>query len=412
MFVVNIYKKLTVNIALQYIGFLFTAATSFFISVFLARSLSSENFGYFITATSAGAVISVIIEGGCRVIIQREAIAFTTHEEVKFSKKIRFFFGRSIISSLILLAFGLLFLDEAPMLVAATILVFWSISIIQIRSAFLRGRGQFISDSIHMVVSRFMSAFFIIVLVFFGIHNVSYLLISWAVGLLLWLIICRFDRIICPPSTDFSTMKMTGLTILLIELLNALTFRFDLLYAQYSGTGQNEIALYGASLRLTEGVLFLAMPMRAFLFNAYRKNLNQKVSDVFELFVCVVFSLTIGSILSFVIINYSELIVSVIFGENFSGAVLYLERMSLLLPPMLSVVPLAEWFLAKEYERYYLKLSIVICILSLTIYTYLFNILMFSDILFFKILIEISVFLGLLSLSLWLIWNTSRKYCD
>lgn len=388
-------KEITKNILYQYAGFVITAGLSFLLSIFLARNLPPENFGYFITATSAGAVLTVLIEWGCRAIIQREAFS-SSNDSTKSLEKLRLYFGQTIVVSLLLFLSGCLIFSYSKTLILATVLVFWLVVITQMRSAYLRGNSYFVFDSVHMVGSRLTSAAIIVFFVLLGTENTSLILFSWASGLLIWLILSGSTREFFPPIFNQSSLKTAGTIILFIELFNAVTFRFDLLFAQYIKHDPEEIAYYGASLRLIEGLVFLAVPFKAFLLNNYRKDQNLGKLSLNNLFTSVFISVLVATVLSILIWLNSQIIILFIYGPDYVNSSIYLKKLVFILPPMFGTIPLVEWILAREYEKFYLFLSSLICILTIVIFSYFLTISQLRNILYLKVGVEILLFCGLL----------------
>jgi O-antigen/teichoic acid export membrane protein len=254
---------------------------------------------------------------------------------------------------------------------AIALLMIGAMTLVQYRSACLRGAGRFAEDALWQVAQRSLTALGVVILLLAVAPAPTFVFLGWLAGAGCVLLIplgrsarratgnqkaggWRFWWAACAP-------------FVLIDLAAALYFRIDLVLLEWLGAERHAIGLYAAASRLLEVLLLLAVPVGAVFFRALR--LTSAHPKKFQRL------LRQGCGLAFVVALglwwlsgwLADEIVLWAFGHDFADAAPLLPWIMAVAVFVLPNIVLTQALIARNCERAYAQVALLAAVLNIVL---------------------------------------------
>lgn len=336
----------------QWLAIGFNGVISFSLSVFVARTLGPEVFGAYTLAVSVGALFGIVIDGGFGKVLLREAVQptkgglFGATELPSYAVGYAFMVTAGLFTSVLLVPHSF-----HRLTFVAIVLTFGTAVLSQFSMSILRGQGRLMRDALWQIVSRFLTATFMMVTLIAGGREPWEILSAQCAGTLFLLVILSKNQLIIPKFVvPLSVLRMT-MPLLWLDLATVVYFRADMVLLRLLDIPKIEIGYYGVAYRVIESFLLLASPVGLLLFRRFRlggRGNEQSLSLILKpaaIAGLVGLSIFAGSML------FGEYFIALAFGAMYRPAGQYLEVLSLFLAFALANGVLSQGALAFGLER-------------------------------------------------------------
>jgi O-antigen/teichoic acid export membrane protein len=350
------------NLGYQWASTLYVAVLGFVVSVLLARELGVEDFGNYSYILSLAGIFLIIQDGGYKTLIFRESVDNSSQSLLSSGVM-------HVVSITVFGALVVFLLQPQRWLAILTAVCCMGLVVLSgFVSSFLKGRGDFRSDALWIMVIRSLTATAMLwVLFFYDGNSVTSLFVGWSVALVLALIWPIAKGYLRRPSFNFKgELFRASMVFLTIDVATVFYFRSDIVLLEYFGHIEGDVGQYSAAYRVLEGVILLATPVAQIAFRSLRLRQNQK--DFFGLLNWLVLVMLIVAIIIAVIgVFFGGDVMMTIFGEQYQYAG---ELLPLLIFAMLFIFPnyiLTQGVIAINKEINYAKIVVLVALLNIVL---------------------------------------------
>lgn len=336
----------------QWAATIYTGAVSFGLSVLIARSIGPASFGKYAVALAAGAMLSIVLDGGFRTLLMRESARQSASSRFTLPLLPRLAFGHALAAAVVMLVLAGVFFQAYLSLALATIACFLGVVLSQYVSALLRGEGRFEADAGWQVAQRSLSALFIVAVVFAGLDRPWQILSAWSAGSILACVLAPYGIRYWPRLSWDGALYRMALPLLWINLATTIYFRFDMLALKYLGIADGQIGQYAAAYRLIEAVILVTSPVSIIWFRKIRLMApgHEKNRAVWR---TTVMAAVFGMLCALAIDGLASPIVHFAYGSHYPGSVGLLSVLAWAVVFLLPNAVLTQAALAMELERPY-----------------------------------------------------------
>ncbi len=367
------FKKSGINLltlwllSYQWIAIVIQALISFGLSIIVARFLGIELFGVYVIATTAGNFLRVLIDGGFTTLLQRESAKNSLSPFIDNNKLAGYAQGYAFLVMLALFSIALINpFNQNRDILFAIIVAFTPIVLVELSMCVLRGQGRLARDAILQVISRSITAFFIIFVLFFGFVSPTAVLFAQAIGgFMIYFILAyrsKFRPLFLMPLHLFKTLiPLLGGAFAVVVYA-----RSDLLLCKIFDVLRSDVGSYGLACRLIEALQVFVAPVAFILFRKFRL-LYEHPKEVLirNALKSTNAALFIGAIICAVAFLFAPIVVPKVFGDQYTGAVSLFEVLAIGFIFFLGNTVLFQSFVALEQQR-----LLMIC----TVYAAIFNV--------------------------------------
>ena len=351
----------------QWLAIGIVGAVSFVLSIFVARQLGPEAFGVYAQAVSLGALLSILIDGGFGKLLMRETVRVSPSLETHGEFLHRYAYGHAL-SVMAVLAFLVVVNPLAPHwpTLLATVGAFGAVVLANFSMAILRGQGRLMRDALWQIGGRLLTAFFVIVALWFGAGSPWVILVAQCVGTFVFLIILMRRGWIAPKLRIPRAVYATALPLVWLELATVAYFRADMLLFETAGVPKADIGSYGVAFRLIEAFLLLASPVGLLLFRRFRLDSGVTTDAVLrQVMRFAAFAGAIGLLVFFAAQPLADMFFQTVFGKGFALSADCFRILSLMLVFALANGVLGQGVLALGSERFYAWTATVAAIVNI-----------------------------------------------
>lgn len=351
----------------QWLAIGIVGAVSFVLSIFVARQLGPEAFGVYAQAVSLGALLSILIDGGFGKLLMRETVRVSPSLETHGEFLHRYAYGHAL-SVMAVLAFLVVVNPLAPHwpTLLTTVGAFGAVVLANFSMAILRGQGRLMRDALWQIGGRLLTAFFVIVALWFEVGSPWVILVAQCVGTFVFLIILMRRGWIAPKLRIPRAVYATALPLVWLELATVAYFRADMLLFETAGVTKADIGSYGVAFRLIEAFLLLASPVGLLLFRRFRLDSGVATDAVLrQVMRFAAFAGAIGLLVFFAAQPLADMFFQTVFGKGFALSADCFRILSLMLVFALANGVLGQGVLALGSERFYAWTATVAAIVNI-----------------------------------------------
>ncbi len=356
-------------ISYQWIAIFIQALISFGLSIVVARFLGIDQFGVYVIATTAGNFIRVLTEGGFTVLLQRESAINSLKQFADKDLLARYALGYIFLVMLALFVIALINpFNQDRNTLFAIILAFSSITLIEMTMSVLRGQGRLARDAILQVINRSLTAFFVILVLFYGFVSPAAVLYAQAIGgFILYLILAYRSRLrplfLIPLHLFKTLMPLVGYSLAVI-----LYSRSDLLLCRIFDISRADVGGYGLACRLIEALQVFAAPVAFVLFRKFRILFELSKESIIENALKSAYvAFFVGALICAVVFLVSPIVIPWIFGEEYTAAVYLFEILSISFIFFLGNTVLFQAFIGLELQRLLMLITAFAAIFNVTL---------------------------------------------
>ncbi|MEI7993707.1 MAG: oligosaccharide flippase family protein [Methylococcaceae bacterium] len=306
----------------QWLAIVYIGLVSFGLSILVARTLGPDLFGVYAVALSVGSLVAILMDGGFSKLIQRER----ARESSKLAEIVpalpALAYGHAMLSIIILSTLALLLFPDYKITTLVTVWCFGAAVLNQYGLAVLRGDGQLVRDASWQIGNRTLSALCMAAAVLFlGATQPWHVLMAQFLGTATFgLFVALFLRVrpkfVVPP-----VVYRALLPLIWLDLATALYFRSDMVLLEFLKVPQAEVGHYGVAYRLIEAMILLASPIGLILFRHFRQGSDMPARMVKQMLLPPMgLALLVGISLALSMWFFSEIIITLAYGQAFQGA--------------------------------------------------------------------------------------------
>lgn len=318
----------------------------------VARHLGVDQFGVYAIAVSAGSFIIILFDGGFTTLLQRESARASLGNALEGKTLSRYALGYTflVIAALILLIIINPFSQHVTTLFAI-IFAFSPVVLIGQSMSVLRGNGRLARDALLQVVTRFLTAFFVVAFILYGLDSPSSVLFAQGVGGYTVYLILAFRSKIRP--LFFIPWKVFKVTLPLAAwaVSFALYTRSDLLLCRLFDIPRSNVGEYGIACRLVEALQVFAGPVGILVFRKFRISELSKSVSIETILKVTYAALFMGVITAIGAFLFSPTVIPWVFGEQYQASVPLFEVLTIGLIFFLGNTVLFQAFIALELQR-------------------------------------------------------------
>ncbi len=351
----------------QWLAIAYIGLVSLGLSILVARTLGPDLFGIYAVALSVGTLVAILIDGGFSKLLQRErARESITLAEIGPALP-ALAYGHAILAIVTLSILAVLFFQDHKMTALVTVWCFGAAVLNGYGLAVLRGDGRLVRDASWQIGNRTLSALCMAaaVLVLGASQPWQVLMAQFAGSAAFGLFVTWFlrvrPRLMVPPAVYRAVLPLVWL-----DLAIALYFRSDMVLLEFLKVPQAEVGHYGVAYRLIEALILLASPMGLILFRLFRKGSNAPVRMVKQLLLPpMALAMLAGIGLALLMWFYSDVIVSLAYGQAYQGASILLAILGCSLIFILPNGILNQGALALGMERWFAISATIAAIINI-----------------------------------------------
>lgn len=189
--------------------------------------------------------------------------------------------------------------------------------------------------------------------------------------------------------TALNHLFPTLVSLVIIDCCITIYFRADILILQFLEEPDEQIGLFSAALRLVEAFILLWVPIRGIFQTEIRKGNNEANKDLKNIVHTICYAAIVGSIMSICLYVFSENLILYLFGANYQDASKYLKILCWLLIPSCMLAVVSEVVVARELEKQYRYLTIVIATMTINLIFIVNMAVGFEGVVYLKVILEI-----------------------
>jgi O-antigen/teichoic acid export membrane protein len=352
------------------------ALISFGLSILVARHLGVDQFGVYAIATSTGFFIIILLDGGFTTLLQRESARASLDLTLDSKILSRYALGYTflVIAALFLMIIANPFSQHVTTLVAI-IFAFSPVVLIGQSMSVLRGNGRLARDALLQLVTRFLTAFFVVAFIFYGLDSPASVLIAQGIGGYVVYFILAFRSKVKPLFWIPWNIFRVTLPLAAWAIAYALHARSDLLLCRLFDIPRSDVGGYGIACRLVEALQVFAGPVSILVFRKFRIAELSNENSIDEILKVTYAALFIGLIISIGAFLVSPIVIPWVFGEQYRASVPLFEVLTIGLIFFLGNTVLFQAFIALELQRSLMILTalagifnVVLNVIALPIY--------------------------------------------
>ena len=307
------------GLVFQWISIGLCGLASFGISLYIANTLGANSYGVFMLLLSLGTVIAHFFDSGYKTLIYRECGGGNAQVG-----NIYLNFGMQVTAILCLSAIGLTFFgvfDIRSSHVLSMLFCFAALTLLQIRSGEMKGRGLLKEEATLQLQVRLSSAAGIAALLLFT-ENMAMIFMSWgavAIAILIFSSVKSGHRLPSMKGVRFSPRLIVLATpFFLFDLMIGLYSRVEMLILAHLDVAGDQIGTYGLSVRMLDAQHSFFAPVAVLYFNYLsRGNALHSIINVRGLpfsFVCFLIAIIPFSMSWYLV----PIVIPVLVGNDFS----------------------------------------------------------------------------------------------
>ena len=351
----------------QWLAVMFVGGISFILSVFIARQLGPEMFGVYAQAVSLGALLTILIDGGFGKLLMRETVRASPVLEKHGEGLHGYAFGYSV---MVIACFALLALLNPMNLhwptVLATVGAFGVAVLGSFSMAILRGQGRLVRDALWQIVSRTLTAAFVVLVLLWGATDPWEVLVAQFSGAVVFFLLLMRRAWVLPVFRVPRRVYAVALPLIWLDLATVIYFRSDMFLFKAMDVLKADVGAYAVAFRLTEAFLMFAAPVNLLLFRRFRLNSEDSVAFILQKVVrLAVMAGGIGLLIFLLALPTANVFVSGVFGEKFSLAGDLFKVLCLMLVFALPNGVLGQGVFALGLDRYYVLTATVAAVFSI-----------------------------------------------
>ena len=318
----------------------------------VARHLGVDQFGVYAIATSAGFFITILLDGGFITLLQRESARASLGIPLEGQILSRYALGYTflVIAALILMTIINPFNQHLTTLVAI-IFAFSPLVLIGQSMSVLRGNGRLARDALLQVVTRFLTAFFVAVFIFYNLDSPASVLLAQGIGGYVVYFMLAFRSKTKPLFLIPWNVFRVTLPLAAWAIACALYARSDLLLCRLFDIPRSDVGGYGIACRLVEALQVFAGPVGILVFRKFRVTELSKEVSIRTILTVTYAALFIGVIISIGAFLFSPIVIPWVFGEQYKASVPLFEILTIGLIFFLGNTVLFQAFIALELQR-------------------------------------------------------------
>jgi len=364
------FFKRMVPLLMQWGATLYSVAVSLGLSVLFARSMGPSAFGNYTYVYVLASFLVLVQDGGFKTLLMRERVArsavlLSRYDQLP-SVALQHLLGSTII---FVLAAVLLSPWMGGFALAAGVFCFSAITLTQWLSALLRGAGEFQRDAVFLFAGRSLSAFLVVLAVFFCGATPVAIFLAWGVGLLLVLAGFHkdFPSIIKVPFRLPVWAYRSSVSFFVVGLASALYHQLDIVLLRHFLGNEPAVGHYAVAARMFDGVLLLAWPIALIAFRRMRTTASTDGSDLRFNFMALIVAFAAGLLLcagSWLVGAWG---VGLLFGSAYGiGAQGVIGWLFTALLFALPNVVLEQFAIATQHEKWFAACQVFAVCVSLT----------------------------------------------
>jgi O-antigen/teichoic acid export membrane protein len=328
------------------------ALISFGLSILVARHLGVEQFGVYAIATSAGFFITILLDGGFTSLLQRESARASLGINFEGKTLSRYALGYTILvlAALMLMVIINPFSQHVTTLVAI-IFAFSPVVLIGQSMSVLRGRGRLARDAFLQVATRFLTAFCVVVFIFYNLDSPALVLIAQGIGGYVIYFILAFRSKIKPLFLIPWKVFRVTLPLVAWALSVALYSRSDLLLCRILDISRSDVGGYAIACRLIEALQVFAGPVGVLIFRKFRIADLSNEATIGKILKVTYIALFIGAIVCMGAFLFAPTVIPWFFGEQYRASVMLFEVLTIGFIFFLGNTVLFQAFIALELQR-------------------------------------------------------------
>jgi O-antigen/teichoic acid export membrane protein len=338
------------------------------LSILVARHLGVDQFGVYAIAMSAGFFITILLDGGFIALLQRESARASLDIAIEGQTLSRYAFGYTLLLVAILILMAIINPFEQDLTTLfAIIFAFCPVVLIAQSMSVLRGQGRLARDAFLQVMTRFLTAFFVVTFILYGFDSPSSVLFAQGIGGYVVCFVLMFRSKIKP--IFLIPWKIFRVTIPLAAWAIAcgLYARSDLLLCRLFDIPRSDVGEYGVACRLVEALQVFGGPVAIVLLRKFRMSQLSIEVSTGKILNALYLALFIGSIICVCAFLFSSTIIPFFFGEQYSASVQLFEVLTIGFIFFLGNTVLFQAFLALELQRLLMSITVVAAIFNVTL---------------------------------------------
>jgi len=352
-------------VATGYVGLI-----SMLLTFLYGRLLGPENFGEFSYFLTLGAIFSILQDGGFRTLVYRES-TLSSYDEAA-DKIFLMSLSHVVIVTLVGVIFTLIIPFENQVLVLLVLTAYGLGTLTVFVSSRLKGEGEFEKDASWKILTRTLTAGFIIIFIFLISSKMKWILIGWIVGNMVSLLF-RFNLwSIKFKIPEWNKKVYTSIvSLIVIDLATIIYFKVDIVMLKGLGLESGQIGFYAAASRLLEGLIFIHVPVATYFFRYLRLYSKEKKSFLKLFNRLLIFSLISPIAIVSVGFIFSESLFELCYGSKFVKGHGVFGSLLLALFFMIPNLVFTQALLALNREKDYACVACLCAILNISLNYYL-----------------------------------------
>ena len=319
-------RKITLRLlGAQWIAIGFVGASSFFVSVLIARVLGPVNFGAYASAVSLASIASILIDGGFSKIIQREQAYPSSHLSISANQLLKLAYGHIVFVTLLSCTLGfIIFPNKLPIIISA--LLFFSVLVLnQVILAELRGQGRLIREALWQILGRSLTTISIVLAVIFGANLPWHMFAVQFIGALIFTYILIKSLFVKPDFNLSWSLYRFLLPFIWLDLATMVYFRSDMVILGFLDVPNANIGHYGVAYRLIESVILISSPVGLILFRWFRQNALSQIFPASRLVLLFSLVILVALVLATSFYIAADDVIRVAYGARFTESAALLK---------------------------------------------------------------------------------------
>ena len=350
----------------QWVATGYVGAISMLLTFLYGRMLGPDGFGDFSYILTLGSLFAILQDGGFRTLIFRESTSssYQNASDKFFSMAL----GHILIVTLVGITLLLVIPFENRILPLLAIISFGFGTFTIFISSQLKGEGEFEKDAWWKILTRTLTAGFIVVFILLISPQMEWIFLGWIAGNIVSLLF-RFKMWfgkLRMPEWD-KNIYTSIIHLIIIDVATLVYFKIDIVMLKYLGLPSDQIGFYAASSRLMEGLIFIHLPFAVYFFRGLRLESEDR-----QRFLKLTNKLLVAAVISPVIIvpvglSFGETILELCYGSKFVAGYAIFQLLIMALFFMIPNLVVTQAVLAINREKYYAAIAFLCALLNITL---------------------------------------------
>ncbi len=332
----------------------YTGAVSLCLTFVIARVLGPGGFGVYSYILTVASLFLILQDGGFKTLLFREKTLPSEEVREYRNRLLSWAVGHSMAISMAGIVFVSFFRIRYHWALVAAFVCFAFQSGVNFISSELRGKGLFAREALWQVTVRTLSAGGILAVILLAEAEAWSIFLGWAAGLMASLFISpvKWPR---PSFGGYGIGHIRGacLGFLTIDAATTVYYRSDIILLEYLTSDSGVVGQYAAAFRFLDGIIMFAAPLGLIWFRKLRL-----VHEDYALFRSQMMKMAMIMLFAALVIvligsGFSEVIVSLTFGNEYDDAAILLPWLLVALVFLLPNGVLTQACIAQNMERLY-----------------------------------------------------------